>query len=120
MFNPKPEEYNIVMHKDNDKSNPNASNLIWGTTSQNTQQAFDDKLQINAKSWEDSQSIPVCCFDLKGNLLNKFGSIGEASRNLKITKTAILNQCNHNLKTKPRCGYYFRYLSEYEDKGFVL
>ena len=120
VFNPKPEEYNIVMHKDNDKSNPNASNLIWGTTSQNTQQAFDDKLQINAKSWEDSQSIPVCCFDLKGNLLNKFGSIGEASRNLKITKTAILNQCNHNLKTKPRCGYYFRYLSEYEDKGFVL
>lgn len=118
--NPKPDEYNVVMHKDNNKSNPEASNLLWGTTSQNTKQAFNDNLQVNAKSWEDSQSIHVCSFDLQGNLLNKYGSVGEASRNLGITKTTILNQCNHNLKTKPRCGYYFRYLSEYEEKGFIL
>ena len=26
----------------------------------------------------------------------------------------------NNIKNKPRCGYYFRYLSEYENKGFVL
>jgi len=54
------------------------------------------------------------------NLLDKYGSIGEASRALKVTKTTILNQCNHGVKTKPRCGYYFRYLSEYEANGFVL
>lgn len=78
------------------------------------------KLQINDKSWNDSQSIHVCSFDLKGNLLNKYGSVGEASRKIGVTKTAILNQCNHNIKTKPRCGYYFRYLSEYESRGFVL
>lgn len=118
--NPNPKEYTVVMHKDNNKSNPEASNLQWGTVSQNTKQAFDDGLQINAKSWDDNQSIHVCNFDLEGNLLNKYGSIGEASRQLGITKTTILNQCNHNLKTKPRCGYYFRYLSEYEKKGFVL
>ena len=58
--------------------------------------------------------------DLKGNLLNQYGSVGEASREIGVTKTTILNQCNHNVKTKPRCGYYFRYLSEYESKGFVL
>ena len=108
------------MHKDNNKGNPEASNLIWGTTSQNTKQAFEDKLQINDKSWEDSQSIHVCSFDLDGNLLNKYGSVGEASRALNVTKTTILNQCNHNIKTKPRCGYHFRYLSEYEKLGFVL
>ena len=118
--NPNPSEYKIVMHKDNNKSNPNASNLQWGNTSQNTKQAFDDGLQINDKSWKDSQSIHVCSFDLRGNLLNKYGSVGEASRALGVTKTTILNQCNHNIKTKPRCGYYFRYLSEYENKGFVL
>lgn len=50
----------------------------------------------------------------------KYGSVGEASREIGVTKTTILNQCNHNVKTKPRCGYYFRYLSEYESKGFVL
>ena len=118
--NPKPEEYNIVMHKDNDKSNPVATNLKWGTISQNTQQAFDDKLQVNDKSWDDSQSIHVCCFDLQGNLLNKYGSISEASRNLGISKSAICNQCEHKIKSKPRSGYYFRYLSEYELNGFVL
>ena len=53
-------------------------------------------------------------------LIGKYGSISEASRQLHITKTAILNQCNHGVKTKPRCGYYFRYLSEYETNGFVL
>ena len=108
------------MHKDNNKSNPIASNLQWGTVSQNTQQAYEDGLQINTKGWEDSQSIHVCCFDLQGNLLNRYGSVGEASRDLKVTKTTILNQCNHNLKTKPRCGYYFRYMSEYDKEGFVL
>ena len=52
--------------------------------------------------------------------IEKYGSVGEASRELEITKTTILNQCNHKVKTKPRCGYWFRYLSEYEEKGFVL
>lgn len=117
---PNPNNYPVVMHKDNNKQNCNVENLEWGTTQKNTQDAFNDGLQINKKSWEDSQSIAVCSFDLTGNLLNKYGSVGEASRELNITKTTILNQCNHNIKTKPRCGYWFRYLSEYESNGFVL
>ena len=108
------------MHKDNNKANPNVENLQWGTVSQNTKSSFDDGLQVNDKSWNDSQSVHVCAFDLSQNLLNKYGSISEASRQLGVTKTTILNQCNHGVKTKPRCGYYFRYLSEYEANGFVL
>lgn len=117
---PNPNNYSVVMHIDNNKANPNVNNLQWGTVSQNTQAAFDDGLQVNDKSWEDSQSVHVCAFDLQQNLINKYGSVSEASRQLRITKTTILNQCNHGVKTKPRCGYYFRYLSEYEAKGFVL
>ena len=108
------------MHIDNNKANPNVNNLQWGTVSQNTKSAFDDELQINDKSWEDSQSVHVCVFDMNKKLIGKYGSISEASRQLHITKTTILNQCNHGVKTKPRCGYYFRYLSEYETNGFVL
>lgn len=37
--NPKPNEYNVVCHKDNDRSNNKASNLYWGTQSMNIQQA---------------------------------------------------------------------------------
>ena len=117
---PNPNNYPIVLHKDNNKKNCCVENLKWGTIQENTQQAYKDKLQINKKSWEDSQSIAVCSFDLQGNLLNKYGSVGEASRLIGVTKTTILNQCNHNIKTKPRCGYWFRYLKEYESKGFVL
>lgn len=119
-FIPNPNNCPVVMHLDNNKQNCCVENLKWGTTQENTQQAFNDGLQKNNKSWDDSQSIAVCSFDLNGNILNKYGSIGEASREIGVTKTTILNQCNHNLKTKPRCGYYFRYLSEFESNGFVL
>lgn len=119
-FIPNPNNYPIVMHKDNNKANCIVDNLEWGTVQKNTQDAFNDGLQVNSKSWEDSQSIHVCSFDMDGNLLKKYGSIGEASRDLGITKTTILNQCNHKIKTKPRCGFHFRYLDEYEKVGFVL
>ena len=115
-----PNNYPVVMHKDNNKANPIVSNLQWGTHSENTKNAFDDGLQVNDKSWEDNQSIPVCAFNLTGKLLNTYGSVGECAKDLKITKTTILNHCNHKIKTKPRCNYYFRYLSEYNKQGFVL
>lgn len=115
-----PNNLPIVMHKDNNKANPHVSNLQWGTVSENTKQAFDDKLEINAKSWDDSQSVPICVFDLQGNLLNKFGSVSDAARELNYSKSGIIYQCNHEMKSKPRKGYYFRYLSEYKEKGFVL
>lgn len=119
-FLPNPNKYKIVMHKDNNKANPEVSNLEWGTVSKNTKDAYKDGLVENDKSWNDSQSIHICSFNLQGELLKKYGSVGEASRELGITKTTILNQCNHNVKTKPRCGYWFRYLTEYETNGFVL
>ena len=43
-FIPNPNNYPIVMHLDNDKTNCNIENLKWGTVSENTQQSFDDKL----------------------------------------------------------------------------
>ena len=119
-FLPNPNKYKIVMHKDNNKANPEVSNLEWGTVSKNTKDAYKDGLAENDKSWNDSQSVHICSFNLQGELLKKYGSVGEASRELGITKTTILNQCNHNVKTKPRCGYWFRYLTEYETNGFVL
>lgn len=119
-FIPNPNNYPIVMHKDDNKTNPHMDNLEWGTISKNTKDAFSHGLASNDEGWGDSQSIPVCVFDLQGNLQQKYGSIGAASRAIEVTKTTILNQCNHKVKTKPRCGHWFRYLSEYEEKGFVL
>lgn len=117
---PNPNNLPVVMHLDNNKENCCVNNLKWGTVSENTQQAFDDGLQVNDASWNDSQSVPVCCFDLNQKLINKYGSISEAATKTGMTKTGILYQCNHKMKSKPRKGFYFRYLSEYESNGFVL
>lgn len=43
-FVPNPNNYPIVLHKDNVKLNTHYSNLIWGTYSQNTIQAIRDGL----------------------------------------------------------------------------
>ena len=119
-FIPNPDNLPIVMHKDNNKANPDINNLKWGTVSENTKQSFDDKLLYNDAGFADSQSIPVCQFDLNCNLLNIFGSVSEAYRVTGITKSTILSQCRHKTKTHPRCGYYFRFLEEFDFDGFVL
>ena len=44
---PNPNNYPIVMHKDNDKENASVDNLMWGTVSMNTKQAYEDGLVKN-------------------------------------------------------------------------
>lgn len=119
-FLPNPNNLPCVCHIDNNKQNPKVSNLKWGTVAENTQQAFDDKLIINDKGYDDNQSIPIYYFDLDKNMLGDFGSVSEAAKALNITKSGILYQCKHKLKTKPRKGFYFRYQFEYNERGFVL
>lgn len=43
-FHSNPENLPIVMHLDNNKVNNSASNLKWGTLSENAKQAYDDGL----------------------------------------------------------------------------
>ena len=48
-FIPNPLNLPIVMHLDNDKSNNHYLNLKWGSISENTKQAYDDKLLITSE-----------------------------------------------------------------------
>lgn len=119
-FIPNPNNYTVVGHMDNNKLNNNIDNLYWTTTQENTQKAYDDNLCHNAIGFEDTQSMPICVFDINFKLLYIIGSVSIAAKSLNYTKTGILYQCNHLLKTKPRKGLYFRYKEEYERLGFVL
>lgn len=110
-----PNNLNVVMHLDNDKQNPYYKNLKWGTISENTKQAFRDGLIKNAKSWEDSQSIPVCMIDFCGNIIEKFGSMREAANKLNMTTTSISYNCiNKPLKSRKH-NYFIRFLNEFLD-----
>ena len=116
-----PNKLPVVCHIDNDKANPNLSNLKWGTVSSNTKEAFDDGLAKNDKGWDDSQSVPVCCFDSKTKqFLRCYGSISEASRDTGVTKTGIIYQCDNRLTKRFRKGFIFRYFSDFPENIFVL
>ena len=115
-----PNNYNIVGHKDNNKSNNIYTNLYWTTISENTKKAYDDGLAKNDKGYEDSQSFPVCVFDMDKKLIKEYGSMSIAAKELKVSKSTVSRQCQHQIYTKPRCGYYFRYKEEYYKEGFVL
>jgi hypothetical protein len=106
---PNPDGLPVVCHKDNDKSNPVLSNLKWGTVSSNTKEAFDDGLARNDSGWDDSQSIPVDCYDLNWNLIATYGSVREASRATGVTISGILYQCRKQPSNRFRKGYIFRF-----------
>lgn len=92
-FIPNPDNLPIVMHKDNDKKNNCVTNLKWGTAQENSQQAVDDGLLVNAKGFEDSQSIPCECYDtLTNEHIGTYGSLHIAEKETGVTAGGIMFQ----------------------------
>ena len=116
--NPKPNEYDIVGHKDNDKSNFDLSNLYWTNTSENTKKAFDDQLAKNDIGISDSQSKPVSVYKNIYNFVSMYGSISQAARCIEgYSKNNIAKMIDKN--TKGRKGYYFKSISKEEYLKFT-
>lgn len=118
-FIPNPDNLPAVDHIDCDKTNNCVENLQWVTNSQNSKKAVKDGRLVNAKGFEDSQSIPVVCFTPNKQVYKIYGSITEAHKELGVSKSTVKRQIVH-ISKKIRCGYYFRSLKEYKEKGFVL
>lgn len=114
-FIPNPNNYNIVGHKNNIKSDNRVENLYWTTISDNTQKAVDDGLMKNDKGFDDSQSIPVIMFDTYTNKQIKiFGSVREAYRETGISTSTILRQSKY--KRPVRKPVYFRFIDDKSNK----
>lgn len=100
--NPKPDEYNVVHHKDENPLNNYYKNLMW----------TDDKCNLN---WKDTQKRraakrmkKVAQFDLAGNLLMTFMGLPEIKDKLGYNGSVI---CNHIKNGIEYDGYYWRHVS---------
>lgn len=110
-FLPNPNNYNVVGHKNNIKSDNRVENLYWTTIQENTQKAFDDGLAKNDKGFDDNQSNPVNMYNTYTNqLISTFGSICEASKTTGISKNTISRQAKY--KRPVRKPFYFRYCDD--------
>lgn len=108
VFIDNPNHLPVVGHKNNIKTDNRVENLYWTTYSENTQKAVDDKLLVNDKGYDDSQSKPVIMYDTKTNKeLGRYGSISEAANITGCPKTTIARQAKY--KRPVRKPWYFRY-----------
>ena len=108
--NPKPDDYDIVGHKDNDKANYDLKNLYWTNTSENTKKAFDDQLAYNDIGINDSQSMPVSV-SKDGQVISVYGSICEAGRRIKnLTKGDVHKRLSY--EGPDRNGYEFAFITK--------
>lgn len=111
--NPKPEEYNVVNHIDENKLNNRFDNLEWCTNEYNISYgtARDRTKEKNTKNncydmLKDINRKPVYKYDFYGNIINTFEGMNVCSKIEGITSSLI----NSDIPIKN--GYVYSYSSE--------
>ena len=97
-----------INHKDGNRWNNHLHNLEWSTNSENTKHSHDylDR-EYTAYGENHSNSKTVSQYDKYGNLINIYGSVNEAGRQLNIQFTNIAKCCRNERKTAG--GFIWKY-----------
>lgn len=93
-----PNNYNIINHKDENKTNNNADNLEWCDTKYNVTYSCGKKIkQI------DPNTLKV---------IEIFDSASDAARKVNGANAHILDVCNKKYKCKRAYGYIWRFIDD--------
>lgn len=110
-FIPNPNNYPEVNHKDENKENNRVDNLEWCTTEYNCNYGTrNERTSANMKGVHinrKDQSKEVIQYDLDGNEIDRFPSIGELKRLFNYADSNIISCCKGKHKTA--YGYIWRY-----------
>lgn len=106
-FIPNPNNYLIVNHKDENKSNNNVENLEWCTIEYNNSYGTRiERSRISQLNNPDKSKL-VYQYDLRGNFINEFPSTKEVFRSTGICRPNVVACCNGRLKSAG--GFIWRY-----------
>ena len=88
-FIPNPNNYPVVMHKDNNKSNNCVENLKWGTISENTKNAYDDGLFVHNKL------MKYLVYNIETGFAKEYIGAKSIEVDLGIGKNTVCYYANH-------------------------
>lgn len=101
-----PNNYKIVGHKNNIKNDNRLNNLYWTTNQENTQKAFDDKLNQPKMGVENKSSFQIAVIE-NNEIVAVYGSMGECARHIENLSIGYLTKIvNKNGNYKPRNKKY--------------
>lgn len=108
-----------VNHKDGNRWDNNVYNLEWCTNSENVQHSYDElNRNYSAYGENHNNSKSVSQYDKNNNLIDVYGSINEASRQLKIQFTNIA-KCARN-ERKSAGGFIWKYENKKPTKKSII
>jgi len=111
-FIPNPDNKPQINHSDGNKKNNHTTNIEWSTNQENQDHARKNGLILPPpKGYDNSCSMEVFQYNKYTlELIEKWGSMSEASRALKIPTTNISKSCNR--KRIVAGGFIWRYADD--------